>query len=299
MLELDEIPTRVAIVGGGAIGCEFASFLGDVGSEVTILEVLPQILPGVDPDAARVVQRSFKRRGITVRTGVNVTGLERGAEQLAVCYEDERGAEKLEVDRVVVSVGRRPRTDSIGLRGSGVVVDDAGFVEVDGLQRTAVPGVYAVGDVVASPALAHVGFAEAMIAIKAMLGEEVVPLDRSRVPWGIYCHPEVAYAGLTEAQAEAAGHDVVTSTNRFSGNSRALIIGEPDGLVKIVAERDGPILGVHIVGPWATELLAEGYLAVSWEALPEKVAAFVHPHPTLSEVFGETALALTGRGLHV
>jgi dihydrolipoamide dehydrogenase len=164
--------------------------------------------------------------------------------------------------------------------------------------RTAVPGVFAVGDLVATPQLAHVGFAEAIVAIKAILGEPVVPVDYARVPWGIYCHPEVAFCGLTEAQAKEQGYDVVTSAHRFMGNGRALIIGEPDGLLKVVAERDGPILGVHIAGPWATELLAEGYLAVNWEALPEEVATFIHPHPTLSEVFGETALSLTGRSLH-
>jgi dihydrolipoamide dehydrogenase len=179
-----------------------------------------------------------------------------------------------------------------------VEVDQRGFVSVDGLMRTSVPGVYAVGDLVATPQLAHVGFAEAIITIKAILGEPVVPMDYGKVPWGIYCHPEVAFCGLTEAQAKEQGYDIRTSTHRFMGNGRALIIGESDGIVKVVAEKGGPILGVHIAGPWATELLAEGYLAVNWEALPEEVAAFVHPHPTLSEVFGETALSLTGRSLH-
>lgn len=295
VLELDTVPGRVGIIGGGAIGCEFASLLADVGSEVTVLEALPQLLPGVDGDVVRTVARAFKKRGIQIRTGVDVRGLERDG-ALAIAFEDEQGTDKVEVDTVVVSVGRRPRSEDIGLEGSGVGVDDGGFVEVDEYQRTAVDGVYAVGDLVAGPALAHVGYAEAIVAIKHHLGEEVVPVDHARVPWGIYCHPEVAFSGLTEDQAREAGHDVVVSKHRFGGNSRAVIIGEPDGLVKIVAERDGPILGVHIAGPWATELLAEGYLAVNWEALPEEVGAFVHPHPTLSETFGDTALALTGRG---
>ena len=150
---------------------------------------------------------------------------------------------------------------------------------------------------VAGPALAHVGFAEAIVAIKKILGEPATPVDYDKVPWGIYCHPEVAFAGLTEDEARARGHDVVTSVHR-GGNGRALIIGETDGLVKIVAERDGPMLGVHIVGPWATELLAEGYLAVNWEATPDDIGALIHPHPTLSELFGESALTLTGRSLH-
>ena len=298
VLNIDKVPARVAVIGGGAIGCEFASFLGDVGSEVTVLEALPQILTGVDKDAADVVVKAFKKRGIKVQTGVKVTGADRNGDGVLVRYDAGKGDTELAVDLVVVSVGRRPRSENIGLEGSGVEVDERGFVTVDGLMRTAVPGVYAVGDLVATPQLAHVGFAEAIIAIKAILGEPVLPMDYGKVPWGIYCHPEVAFCGLTEAQAKEKGYDVVTSAHRFMGNGRALIIGESDGLVKIVAEKDGPIIGVHIAGPWATELLAEGYLAVNWEALPEEVAAFVHPHPTLSEVFGETALSLTGRSLH-
>lgn len=297
VLEIVDVPGRVAIVGGGAIGCEFASLFGDLGSDVTVLEALPQILTGVDIDVAKVVQRSFKKRAIDVRTGVSVNGVESG-DDLVVTFEDTKGTDKLAVDVVVVSVGRRPRSENIGLDGTGVGVDAGGFIEIDEYQRTGVPGVYAVGDVVAGPALAHVAFAEAIVAVKTILGEPVVPLDRAKVPWGIYCHPEVAFSGLTEEQAREAGHDVVVSKHRFTGNSRALIIGETEGLVKIVAQRDGPILGVHMAGPWATELLAEGYLAVNWEALPEEVASFVHPHPTLSELFGESAMALTGRGLH-
>ena len=149
-----------------------------------------------------------------------------------------------------------------------------------------------------SPQLAHVGFAEAIVAIKTILGEQATPVDYGKVPWGIYCHPEVAFSGLNEEDAEELGYDVVTSVSRFGGNSRALIIGEPEGLVKIVADREGPILGVHIAGPWATELLQEGYLSVNWEATAEEVGAFIHPHPTLSEQFGEAALSLTGRSLH-
>ena len=155
-----------------------------------------------------------------------------------------------------------------------------------------------MGDLVATPALAHVGFAEAIVAIRTILGEDVLPIDYDRVPWGIYCHPEVAFTGLTEQAAIDRGYDVVMSVHRFVGNGRALIIGEPDGMVKIVAERDGPILGVHIAGPWATELIGEGYLAVNWEATAADLGALIHPHPTLGELFGESALALTGRSLH-
>jgi dihydrolipoamide dehydrogenase len=213
--------------------------------------------------------------------------------------------EKLDVDAVVVSVGRRPRTEGLLAPETGVEVDDRGFVVADANMRTSAEGVWAVGDVVAgTPQLAHVAFAEGIVIIKTLLGEPVVPVDYTRVPWAIYCHPEVAYAGLTESEAEAAGFDVVVKKDPFGGNSRARIIGDTEGLVKIVAERlpdgsTGRVLGVHMVGPWVTEQLGAGYLAVNWEATPAEVAQFIQPHPSLSESFGETMQALTGRGLHV
>jgi len=297
VLALEEVPPRVAIIGAGAIGCEFASMLTDVGSEVTLLEALPQILPGIDADASEALVRAFRKRGIAAHAGVRVTSIE-GTRELTIGFDGTDGTNNVTVDKVIVSVGRGPRTEGIGIEGSGVELDERGYIRVDEQMRTAVPGVYAVGDVVPTPQLAHVAFAEAIVAIKSILGEPVTPIAYDKVPWGIYCHPEVGYAGLTEQQARDKGYDVVTSSHRFVGNGRALIIGEPDGIVKIVAERNGPVLGVHIVGPWATELMVEGYLAVNWEATPEEIGALIHPHPTLSELFGESALAMTGRSLH-
>ncbi len=297
VLALEEVPPRVAIIGAGAIGCEFASMLTDVGSEVTLLEALPQILPGVDADASDALGRAFRKRGIAAYADVRVTSIE-GTCELTIGFEGPDGAKDVTVDKVIVSIGRGPRTDAAGIPDSGVALDERGFITVDEQMRTNIAGVYAVGDVVPTPQLAHVGFAEAIVAIKSILGEAVTPIAYDKVPWGIYCHPEVGFAGLTEEQAREQGYDIVVSKHRFIGNSRALIIGEPDGLVKIVAEKDGPVLGVHIVGPWATELMAEGYLAVNWEATPEEIGALIHPHPTLSELFGESALAMTGRGLH-
>jgi dihydrolipoyl dehydrogenase len=298
VLEITEVPARVAVVGGGAIGCEFASMLIDMGAEVTILEVLPQILTGVDQQVAQTVVRAFTKRGVKVQTGVKVAGLERNGAELTVRFEGRQGEERLTVDRVVVSVGRRPRSDNGGLEDAGVKIDERGFVVVDGNMRTSVDGVYAVGDVVATPQLAHVAFAEAVVAIKTILGESPAPVDYDKVPWGIYCHPEVGFCGLTEEQAKERGYDVVTSVHRWPGNGRALIVGETEGMVKIVAEKDGPLLGVHIAGPWATELIAEGYLSVNWEATAADLGLLIHAHPTLSELFGESALALTGRSLH-
>ncbi len=299
VLDLTEVPARVAIVGAGAIGCEFASLLSDLGASVTLLEALPRVLPGVDAACSEVVEpRAFRKRGIAVHAGARVTSIE-GTRELAVTFDDAAGTQQqVTVDRIVISIGRAPRVDGIGIEGSGIELDEHGAIRVDEQQRTTVPGVYAVGDVAGGPQLAHVGFAEAIVAIKTVLGEPTPPVDDAKVPWGIYCHPEVASAGLTEEAALEHGFDVVTSVHRFAGNSRAVIMGETDGLVKIVAEHDGVILGVHIVGPWATELLGEGYLAVNWEATVADVGNLIHPHPTLGELFGESALALTGRALH-
>ena len=298
VLDRTTIPESAIIIGGGAIGCEFASFLADVGSRVTILEAMPGILPGVDQEAAAIVGRMFKRRKVAVHTGVTVTEGRVTDTGVDITYSDGTDTTTISAEVVVVSVGRAPRSAGIGLEGSGVTIDARGYVEVDGRMRTAVPGVYALGDLVPTPALAHVAFAEAIVAIKDICGEEPEPIDHARIPWGIYCHPEVAFCGPTEEAARAAGHDVVTSVHRFAGNSRAQIMGEADGLVKVVATTDGAILGVHIVGPWATELLAPGYLAVNWEATVDDVATLIQPHPTLGELFGESVLALTGRTLH-
>jgi dihydrolipoamide dehydrogenase len=300
LLSIPEVPGTAVIIGGGAIGCEFASMLADMGSQVTVLEVLPKILPGVDKDAAQVVERSFKKRGIDVRTGVKVTGHEPTDGGTVVNVE---GGDPIKTDVVVMSVGRKPATADLGLDGTGVQVDDRGFVVVDELCRTGEQRVWSIGDCIDTPQLAHVGFAEAIVAITDILGEQAVPIDYGRVPWGIYCQPEVAFAGHTEESAKGAGFDVVASKHRYSANSRAKIIGEQEGLVKIIAAkgpdgRAGQILGVHMVGPWVTEQLGQGYLAVNWEATIDEVAHFIQPHPTLSEAFGDTVLDMTGRRLH-
>lgn len=301
VLDLTELPPSVAVIGGGAIGCEFASMFADLGSQVTILEVLPSILTGCDDDVVAVVNRSFRKRGIAVHAGVKVTGHTPNGNGTTVAFGS---GETVSVEAVVLSVGRRPLSDGLLTEGTGVSVDERGFVVVDEYMHTTAEGVYAIGDLVDTPQLAHVGFAEGIVVVKELLGEEPIPIDYSRVPWCIYCSPEVAFAGLTEKSARDAGLDVVVKKDPFGGNSRARILGETDGLVKVVAERQpdgsaGRILGVHMVGPWVTEQLGSGYLAVNWEATPEEVGQFIQPHPTLSEGFGETVLALTGRGLHV
>ncbi len=302
MLSIEKLPASAVVIGGGAIGCEFASMMGDLGVDVTILEALPQILTGCDADATKVVQRSFKKRKIKIRTGMMVNGhtpSPDGTSTVVSFGEDE----SVEVELVVMSVGRRPYSDLLGLDGTTVEVDERGFIEVDDRCRTGEPGVWAAGDLIKSPQLAHVAFAEGMLVIKDILGEDPVPLDHHGTPWCIYCHPEVAFAGYTEEAAVAAGYEIVTSSHRHMGNGRAKIIGETDGIVKVIAEKlpdgtGGRILGVHMVGPWVTEQLGQGYLAVNWGATVDEVAAFIQPHPTMSELFGETVLSLTGRSLH-
>ena len=300
VLSLRELPASAVVIGGGAIGCEFASMLSDLGSQVTVLEALPQILPGVDPHVVSVILRSFKRRDIDVRTGARVLGHSPGQSGTSIQLE---GGEHVDVDAVIVSVGRRPLSDNLGLDGTDVTVDGRGFVVVDQMCRTAAEGVFAIGDLIATPGLAHVGYAEAILVIKQVLGEPAVPVEYDKVAWCIYCHPEVAFVGLSEQGAIDAGYDVLTSKHRWLGNSRALIVGETEGLVKVIAEKSadgtaGRILGVHMAGPWVTEQLGQGYLAVNWEATVAEVAHLIQPHPSLSENFGETVLSLTGRSLN-
>src|SRR5579863_924715 len=303
LLSLERLPASAVVIGGGAIGCEFASMLSDLGCEVTVLEALPKILPGCDQDVADVVLRSFKKRGITVRTGVTVTGHTPASDGRSTTVHFGDG-EEVTVETVVVSVGRRPLSENLGLEGTKVQVDGRGFVEVDEYMRTGEPGVFAAGDLVNTPALAHVGFAEAQLIIDQILGEPAVPIEYTQVPWCIYCQPEVAFAGYSEQAAVEAGYEVVTKKDPYGGNGRALIIGEPEGLVKVICEKlpdgtGGRVLGVHMVGPWVTEQLGQAYLSVNWEATAREVAQYIQPHPSLSETFGETMLAISGRGIHV
>ena len=297
----DALPASIAVIGGGVIGAEFASVYTDLGVSTTLLEALPEgVLPiGPDREVADVLARNLSRRGTSIHASARVGTIEHTSDGVMVPFETPQGAEKLEVEQVLVAIGRRPVTEDMGLAEAGVRVSDRGFIEVDtATMATSRPDVYAIGDCVNTPGLAHVAYAEAVVAVQSILGEDPAPVDYTQVPWVVYTHPEVAWAGLTEAEARSAGHDVEVHKHAFAGNGRAMIIGETDGMVKVVAQRDGPILGFHLVGPWASELLAEGYLAVNWDALPSDVGSFIHPHPSLSEAIGETMITFSGRSLH-
>lgn len=294
-LDWPQQPQRVAIIGAGVIGCEFASLLADLGSEVHVFEVLDQILPGTDTKIAQQLERQLTRRGVRFHTGVGVEPAKIGASSVVVPF----GEESVEVDVVLVAVGRGPNTEGVGLESTKAEVD-RGFVVVDrSTMQTGDPTLYAVGDIVAgTPQLAHAGFAEAIAAVTHIATGKPAPVDYRAIPRVTYTHPEVAEVGYNEAQAAEAGIDVETYNHGFGGVSRATIIGQNQGTVKLVVQKDGPIVGASVIGPSAGELIHELMYAVGWEALPAEAAAFIHAHPTLSEAVGETLLTATGRSLH-
>ncbi len=294
-LDWEARPQRVAIIGAGAIGCEFASLLVDLGSDVTLFELMDQIVPGADAKAARELQKHLKRRGVKIHTGVTVGDPVVSDGGVTVPF----GEDSVDVDVVLVAVGRAPVTDAIGLETVRAETD-RGYIVADlTTMVTAEPGVYAVGDLLAgTPQLAHAGFAEGIAAVTHIATGRAAGPDYRAIPLVVYTHPEMAEVGLTEAAAVAQGYEVETHSHSFMGVGRAQIIGQNQGLVKVVVQKDGPIIGASVVGPQAGELIHELMYIVGWEALPEEAAAFIHAHPTLSEAVGETLLSSTGRSLH-
>jgi len=294
-LDWESVPGRVAVIGAGAIGAEFASMLIDVGSEVHLFEVMDQVIPGAEPRAARLLERALKQRGVQVHTGMGVDAPLSGPSGMTVPFGDS----SVEVDVVLVAVGRAPLTHDVGLEATAAQMD-GGYVTVDlATMQTAEPGLYAVGDIVAgTPQLAHAGFAEGMAAITHIATGVAAPVEYRAIPLVVYTHPEMAAVGLTEQQAKDVGYEVETHDHGFAGVGRAIIKGQTQGMVKIVAQTDGPILGATVVGPAAGELIHELMYSVGWEALPSEAAAFVHAHPTLAEAVGESLLAASGKSLH-
>jgi dihydrolipoamide dehydrogenase len=293
-LDWESQPRRVGIIGGGVIGCEFASFLVDVGSEVHVFEMLDQIVPGTDGETAKALQRQLQKRGVKFHIGVGVEPAEVG-ESVVIPV----GGDRVEVDVALVSVGRGPNTEDVGLENTKVELD-GGFVKVDfDTMETAEPGLYAVGDIVADTAqLAHVGFAEGIAAVTHIATGVPQPVNYDAIPRITYTHPEVAEVGLTVEQAEKRGLEVEMAKHAFNGVGRAIIIGQNQGHAKVVSLKDGPIIGASVIGPQAGEMIHELMYSVGWEALPSEAAAFIHAHPTLSEAVGETLMAAAGKSLH-
>jgi dihydrolipoamide dehydrogenase len=294
-LDWETQPKRVAIVGGGVIGCEFASFLGEVGSEVHVFEMEDQLVPGMEPEAAKILARAFRKRSIATHLGVAVGPPTLSDGGVTIPFGDDT----VEVDVVLMAVGRRPVTEDAGLETIGLATN-RGFVDVDPVtMQTSTSGIYAVGDIVSgTPQLAHVAFAEGIAAVTHIATGETAPVDYNAIPMVVYTHPEIAWVGRTEAVASSGGVEVRVAEHGMRGIGRAIIQGATDGTVKVVSEVDGPILGATVVGHGAGEMIHELMYAVGWEALPSEAAAFIHAHPTISEAVGETLLAAAGRPLH-
>jgi dihydrolipoamide dehydrogenase len=297
ILRLTAVPASLAVVGGGAIGCEFASIFAGLGSQVTIIEMLEQLLPGEDKRAARTLQQAFRKAGIEVRVGTTVEEMTGGGEGDVVLRL--AGGDQVSAECVLVSVGRRPLSRGLGYEEAGVQLDRAGFVVTDDTLRTAVDGVFAAGDVAGPPLLAHWAYHEGALAAENAVTGARLEVDRRIVPACVFSHPEVASCGLTEDRAAAAGLEVEVASLRFNGNSKAVIEAENDGYVRIVTERgSGVVLGASLVGPKVTELVHEIALAAQQRLPLQAIAETIHAHPTLSETIGEAALAGLGRGFH-
>lgn len=301
ILELDRVPGSLLVVGAGSIGIEFASILSLFGSRVTVVEMLPRILPLEDPEISRELQKILTRQGIRFLTGARVERLEAWEEGVHAEIVDAEGKrEKIEVDKALIAVGRSPSTRDLGLEQAGVETKE-GFIPVDGDMRTNVAGIYAIGDVVPTPALAHLASHEGMAAVEAIARGRATPINYDLVPACTFCHPKVASVGLTEPEAARRGFDVVVGRFPFAAVSLATILGENSGFVKIVSEKgNGRILGVHMIGPHVTELISEGTAIIGLRGSAADVSALIHPHPTLSEGLMEAARALyAGAAIHI
>jgi len=300
ILDLAEVPKSLTVLGAGAVGVEFASCFNRFGTKVQVFEMLPRIVPVEDEEVSKELARVFKKQGIRVETGVraeNIRVTDYGV-QVSITFADGR-KEEVETEALLVAIGRRPLTDGIGLEGTGVQLE-RGFIKVDEMQRTGEPNVYAIGDIVAgTPQLAHVATAEGMVAIAHIAGKPATPINKGRIPGATYTEPGIGSVGLTEAQARAAGHQIKVGKFPFAANSKASILGQHDGFVKIVAdEKYGEILGVHIIGPQAYELIGEGVLAMESESTVETLIHTIHAHPTIYEALGEAFNAVYGLAIN-
>ncbi len=301
ILKLPFIPKRMVVMGAGAVGTEFASVYNTFGTEVTIIEVLDRLVPLEDADISAELDKAFKKRKIGCLTGHKIQKVERKGDVVKVAVQGPAGESiEMECDIFLMAAGRRPVTADVGLDKTKIVATKRGTVEVDGFMRTAEPGVYAIGDIVDTPWLAHVASHEGILAVDHIAGKDCHPIDYNRTPNCTYCHPEIGSIGLTEQKARDKGYEVRVGTFPFSANPRARIMQESEGMIKIVADaKYDEVLGIHIIGPKATELILEGGMALALESTVEDIIHTMHAHPTLGEALGEAAHAVHGMALHI
>jgi dihydrolipoamide dehydrogenase len=298
-LELKAVPKHLCIIGGGVIGLELGCAYANLGSKVTVVEMMDQLVPGVDADTAKGLERILKRRKWDIHLQARAKEAKVAGNQVKVTFEVGGKEQSLDCDVVLVSVGRRPNSKNLGLDKAGVKVDERGFIPTDAQKRTNVPHIYAIGDVTHGPMLAHKASKEGIVAAEAIAGDKGAAADWVTVPGVIFTDPEIATAGLTEAQAKAAGHDVKVGTFQVGALGRAMAAGETDGFYKVVGDaKTDRLLGVHILGPGASDLITEAVLALEMGATVSDLALTVHPHPTLSEGIMEAAEALHGKAIH-
>ena len=295
----NEMPKSLIIMGSGAIGIEFASFYRTMGAEVTVVEVLPQILPVEDAEIAALARKRFEAQGIKILSGTKVTKVEKSANSVTAHIEDDKGGKSaITAERLISAVGVVGNVENLGLEAVGVKME-RGCVTTDGLCRTNVPGIYAIGDVAGPPMLAHKAEHEGVLCVEAIKGLKVHPIDKGRIPGCTYCHPQIASVGLTEAKAKEAGFELKVGRFPFAGNGKAIALGEPDGMIKTVFDaKTGQLLGAHMIGAEVTELI-QGYVtAMTLETTEHELAHTIYPHPTLSEMLHESALDAYGHAIH-
>ena len=299
-LAIPQVPRRLGVIGAGVVGLELGSVWRRLGAEVTLLEMLPAFLPAADEQIAREALKQLTRQGLKIQLGIHIEGVDTATDSIKVRYLDSnKGAQILECDKLIVSIGRLPNTEGLNAQAVGLKLDERGFIEVDDACRTAVPGVWAIGDVVRGPMLAHKAEEEAVAVAETIAGQHG-HVDLETIPWVIYTAPEIAWVGKTEQQLKASGQSYRAGTFPFAANGRARAMGDTAGLVKCVADaKTDRVLGVHIVGPMASELVAEAVMAMSFQASSEDIARICHAHPTLSEVTREAALGVDGRSLNI
>jgi dihydrolipoamide dehydrogenase len=298
VLEMVRVPESIVVLGAGAVGVEFASLYRSFGAQVTLVEMLPRVLPIEDAEVSKEIERQLKKRKIKVMTGTQLTGAEKGAGRVEVALQQGDMQASIEAELLLIAVGRAPVTEDVGLAALGIETEK-GYVPVNGTMQTSVPNVYAIGDVVETPWLAHIASAEAILAVEHMAGLEVRPLNYDRTPSCTYCEPEVASVGLSEEKAKERGYDVAIGKFAFAASGKARILGKASGFVKIVRDKSyDEVLGVHIVGPHATDLIAEACVALQLEATAEELFRTIHAHPTLSEAVMEAGHASHGSPIH-